>query len=388
METMTTKAALNGIRIIDFSQAMAGPACTMLLADFGAEVIKVEPPEGESSRRWGVARFGEGGQFSGLFAALNRNKAGITMDLKSPEGKESMRKLLETADVVVENYRPGVADRIGVGYEQVKKLKPDIVYCSISGFGQTGPLRERSGLDMLLQAYAGHMSITGEEGRPSIRSGTSPIDLLTGAHAAFGILLALRVREMTGVGQLIDTSLYDSAVHMISHYLGDFTGGAGTPRKSGPYFAFLSPYGMFSARDREFYLGPDSRSFAPLCEAIGRPDLASDPLYHTNVDRLRNRERLHGELIPIFAGQDAQHWVDVCMKLGIPTSLVETVPEVLEHAQAAARELVISAGHGDVKIAGIPIKLSETPGTVRRRAPMLGEDNASYGAPTSASGSQ
>jgi crotonobetainyl-CoA:carnitine CoA-transferase CaiB-like acyl-CoA transferase len=375
---MTYKAALDGIRIVDFSQQMAGPACTMLLADFGAEVIKVEPLEGEGSRRWGVARFGEGGQFSGLFVALNRNKASVTIDLKAPEGQKAIRELLATADVVLENYRPGVADRIGVGYAQVKQIKPDIIYCSISGFGQTGPLRDRSGLDMLLQAYAGHMSITGEEGRSSIRTGTSPIDLLTGAHAAYAIMLALRVREQTGEGQQIDTSLYDTAVHMVSHYIGDYTGGGGAPAKIGPYFAFLAPYGMFWGRDREFYLGADSRSFAPFCKAIGRPDLSENPLFLTNVDRLRNRDALHAELMPLFATQDAQYWVDICMQLGIPTSLVETLPEVIEQPQAAARELVIATGYDDVKIAGIPIKLSGTPGTIRRQAPMLGADNATY----------
>jgi crotonobetainyl-CoA:carnitine CoA-transferase CaiB-like acyl-CoA transferase len=369
---MTFKAALDGIRIVDFSQQMAGPVCTMLLADFGAEVIKVEPLEGEGSRRWGVARFGEGGQFSGLFVALNRNKASVTIDLKTAEGKQAVRKLLETADVVVENYRPGVADRIGVGFEQVKQVKQDIIYCSISGFGQTGPLSDRSGYDMLLQAYAGHMSITGEEGRSSIRTGTSPIDLLTGAHGAYAIMLALRVREQTGAGQLIDTSLYDSALHMVSHYIGDYTGGGEVPAKIGPYFAFLAPYGMFWGRDREFYLGPDSRSFAPFCRAIERADLID------NVDRLRNRDALHAELIPLFATQDANHWVGICMNLGIPTSLVETLPEVIAQPQAQARELVVATGYGPVKVAGIPIKLSATPGTIRRQAPMLGEDNAAY----------
>jgi crotonobetainyl-CoA:carnitine CoA-transferase CaiB-like acyl-CoA transferase len=375
---MTYKAALDGIRIVDFSQQMAGPACTMLLADFGAEVIKVEPLEGEGSRRWGVARFGEGGQFSGLFVALNRNKASVTIDLKTPEGQNAVRQLLETADVVLENYRPGVADRIGVGFEQVKQIKPDIIYCSISGFGQTGPLRDRSGLDMLLQAYAGHMSITGEEGRSSIRTGTSPIDLLTGAHAAYAIMLALRVREQTGAGQQIDTSLYDTAVHMVSHYIGDYTGGGDVPAKIGPYFAFLAPYGMFWGRDREFYLGPDSRSFAPFCKAIGRADLIDNPLFLTNLDRLRNRDELHAALIPLFATQDAQYWVDICMKLGIPTSLVETLPEVIAQPQAAARDLVIPTGYDQVKVAGIPIKLSKTPGTIRRQAPKLGGDNATY----------
>jgi crotonobetainyl-CoA:carnitine CoA-transferase CaiB-like acyl-CoA transferase len=366
---------LEGLRVIDFSQALAGPACSLLLADFGAEVIKVEPPEGESARRWGAARFGPGGQFSGLYYALNRNKAGITIDLKASDAKEKIGPLIASADVVLENFRPGVADRLGIGYEDAKALKPDIVYCSLSGFGQTGPFRDRSGLDMLMQAYAGHMSITGEEGGRSVRSGTSPIDLLTGAHGAFGIMVALRARDQTGESQLVDTSLYDSALHMISHYIAEYTGGGGVPRKSGPYFAFLVPYGMFEARDREFYLGPDSRSYAPFCRAIGRPDLAENPLFATNVDRLRNRDALHAELVPLFRAQDALHWVEICMELGIPTSLVETIAEVIDQEQAAAREMIVATGCGEVKTGGIPIKLNKTPATIRTQAPELGADN-------------
>jgi crotonobetainyl-CoA:carnitine CoA-transferase CaiB-like acyl-CoA transferase len=347
----------------------------MLLADFGAEVIKVEPPEGESARRWGTARFGPGGQFSGLFYALNRNKAGITLDLKSPDAKALIGPLIATADVVLENFKPGVADRLGIGYEDAKALKTDIIYCSLSGFGQTGPFRDRPGFDMLLQAYAGHMSITGEDGAPSVRSGTSPIDLLTGAHGAFGIMVALRARDRTGESQMVDTSLYDSAIHMISHYIADYTGGGAVPRKVGPYFAFLAPYGMFEARDREFYLGADSRSYGPFCRAIGRPDLIDNPLYATNVDRLRNRDALHAELVPLFQTQDAAHWVDICMELSIPTSLVETIPEVLDQAQAAAREMIVTTGCNAVKTGGLPIKLSKTPATIRRQAPELGADN-------------
>lgn len=369
-------APLEGIRVLDFSQAMAGPACGMLLGDFGAEVIKLEPPEGESSRRWGSARVGEDGQFSGLYLALNRNKSNVVLDLKSTEGKAAVRKLIASADVILENFRPGVATRLGFGYADAAAIKPDIIYCSISGFGQDGPLRDRPGLDMLLQAYVGHMSITGEPGRPSVRTGPSPIDLLTGAHAAYGIVLALRERDKTGRGQEIDLSLYDTAVHLISHYIADYTGGAGLPGKHGPYFAFLAPYGMFAARDREFYLGVDSRSYPAFCNAIGRGDLIDDPRFKTNVDRLRNRDALHEQLIPVFQAHDAQHWVDLAMKIGVPTSLVNDIAEVLEQEQAAAREMIVPSGVADVRIAGIPLKLRGTPGAILRKPPRLGEDNA------------
>lgn len=368
-------APLEGIRVLDFSQAMAGPACGMLLGDFGAEVVKIEPPEGESSRRWGSARAGEGGQFSGLYLALNRNKSSITIDLKSEEGKSNIRKLIASADVILENFRPGVASRLGFGYADAAAIKPDIIYCSISGFGQDGPLRDRPGLDMLLQAYVGHMSITGEPGRPSVRTGPSPIDLLTGAHAAYGISLALRERDKTGRGQEIDLSLYDTAVHLIGHYIADYTGGADLPGKHGPFFAFLAPYGMFAARDREFYLGVDSRSYPAFCNAIDRGDLIVDPRFKTNVDRLRNRDALHEQLIPLFQTHDAQYWVELAMKIGIPTSLVTDIGEVLQQEQAAAREMIVSSGVDEVRIAGIPLKLRQTPGEIRRKPPRLGEDN-------------
>lgn len=366
--------ALDGIKVLDFSQAMAGPTCGMLLGDFGAEVIKLEPPDGESSRKWGSARVGDGDQFSGLYLALNRNKSSVVLDLKSDEGKDAIRSLIREADVILENFRPGVADRLGFGYKEAVAIKPDIVYCSISGFGQDGPLRNRPGFDMLLQAYAGHMSITGEPGRASVRTGPSPIDLLSGAHAAYGIMVALYERRSSGQGQYIDISLYDTAIHLISHYIADYTGGGGLPEKHGAFFAFLAPYGMFDARDREFYLGVDSRSYPAFCEAIGRADLATDERFRTNVDRLRNRDALHAELMPVFRSKNAETWTELCMRLGIPTSLVNNLAEVLDQDQAKARDMIVKTGIEDVLTAGVPLKMSRTPGTIRRKPPLLGED--------------
>jgi len=269
---------LAGVRVLDFTTAMAGPTASMLLADFGARVVKVEPPEGESSRRWGIARFGPAGDQTGLFAALNRNKASIAVDLKSPEGVAAVRALAARADVVIESFKPGVAERLGVGYEQLSEGRPELVYCSVSGFGQTGPLREQPGYDQLLQAYAGHMSVTGEAGRPSVRIGPSAIDLLTGAHAAFGIVLALRERDRTGRGQRLETSLYDSSLHLITHFVADYTGSGRLPGKLGGSFAFIAPYGMFQGGDREFYMGVGTDvMFAKLCEALAAPELARDP---------------------------------------------------------------------------------------------------------------
>jgi crotonobetainyl-CoA:carnitine CoA-transferase CaiB-like acyl-CoA transferase len=368
---------LAGIRVIDFSIAMAGPTCSLLLADFGADVIKVERPAGkEMTRSWGTHYHGPNKEFSGLFLALNRNKRGITLDLKSPSDLEIVGELIKTADVVLENFRPGVADRLGFGYQRALELNPRIVYASISGFGQSGPLRDRPGLDMLLQAYCGHLSVTGEEGRPSVRIGHSAIDLLTGTHAAYGIVLALRERDRTGLGQRVDTSLYEGAIQLMTHYIAVCSGSGEVPGKSGPFFAFSSPYGVFNARDREFFMGAaDNRMYRSLCELIGRPELIDDERYKTNADRIAHRDELHAEIIPVFATKDAQDWVDLMTEVNIPASLVATVAEVIEQPQAQARDMIVHTGVENVYSAGLPIKLDRTPGSIRRRAPAPGEHN-------------
>ena len=369
-------APLHGVRVLDFTTAMAGPTASMLLGDFGAAVVKVEPPEGESSRRWGVARFGAGGDQTGLFAALNRNKASITVDLKSAAGLDAVRALAAEADVVIESFKPGVAQRLGIGYEQLSAEHPELVYCSVSGFGQSGPLREHPGYDQLLQAYAGHMSVTGEPGRPSVRIGPSAIDLLTGAHAAYGIVLALRERDRSGRGQLLETSLYDSSLHLITHFIADYTGSGRLPGKLGGDFAFLAPYGMFSGGDREFYMGVGTDTmFAKLCEAIGAPELVQDPRFAANGVRLEHREELNALLAPRLRAREAAHWVELCRELGIPASLVNDLSEVVEQEQALAREMVVATGIPGVRSAGIPVKLERTPGSIRRPPPALGEDD-------------
>ena len=370
-------APLDGIRVLELTAAMAGPTCCMLLGDFGAEVIKVEPASGDNARTWGVGRYGDDGEFSGLFLALNRNKASVALDLKSEQGKRGLERLLPTMDVVVENFKPGVAERLGVGYEQAKAARPDVIYCSLSGFGQTGPLRDRPALDNLLQAYAGHLSVTGEPDRPSVRIGPSAIDLLTGAHAAYGIMLALRDRDRSGEGQRIDTSLYDSAVHLVSNYIAEATGTGTVPGKPGPYFSFLAPYGMFFARDREFYVGvSNDPMYERFCRAIDRPDLLEDPRFASNAERVQSRDQLHGELIPYFRERDAEQWVGTLLDAGIPASLVNNVAEVADQEQAREREMIVDTGIDGVRTAGIPIKLERTPGEIRRPAPSLGADTA------------
>jgi crotonobetainyl-CoA:carnitine CoA-transferase CaiB-like acyl-CoA transferase len=366
---------LDGIRVVDFTAAAAGPCATMLLADFGAEVIKIEPPEGDQARHWGTKRLGPQGDMSGLFLAFNRNKSSVVLDLKTAHGKAVASDLLSTADVVVENFKPGVASRLGVGYEQVTKTNPNVIYCSISGFGQTGPMRDRPGFDYLLQAYAGHMSITGEKGRPSVRTGISANDILAGAHAAYGIVMALLHRERTGEGQQVDTSLYEVGLHLIAHYIADYTGTGELLEKSGSYFPFLAPYGVFRASDREFYLGCGTdRMYERFCIAVDRSDLASDARFTTNGKRVANSDALYEELGQLFATKTAKEWVSLFVEHDIPTTLLYNIAEVVnDQEQARARTMLVPVGIEGILTAGIPIKMSRTPGRIRLDPPSLGE---------------
>ncbi len=368
--------ALEGLKVADFSGHASGPICSMLLGDFGADVIKIEPPSGDKARKWGHARYGEKQDISSEFVALNRNKNSIVIDLKNPEGLELARQIIKKCDVVLENMKPGVMERLGLGYEAVSKLKPEIVYCSLSAFGQTGPLSRRPGFDLLMQALCGPLSVTGEPGRPTSRIGPSAIDVLTGAHGVVGILVALRERDHSGRGQLVDTSLYESAIHLMSHMIADYTGTGVPSGKWGPYFPFIAPYGIFMAQDREFYIGCSTdQMFTRFCNAIQRPELLEDPRFLTTGDRAKNQRQLYDILEPLFRAAPAQSWVDLAESLTIPTSLIRDLTEVVKQEQALAREIVVPVeGLSPVKIAGLPIKLSRTPADIRKPPPTLGAD--------------
>jgi crotonobetainyl-CoA:carnitine CoA-transferase CaiB-like acyl-CoA transferase len=373
IKTALNEQPLAGIRVLDFTANAAGPACSMLLADFGAEVIKIEPPEGDATRRWGKARLGERNDLTPTFVSMNRNKQSVVLDLKDPRGLKEAHGRIADSDVVIESYAPGVAARLGISYKDASIIKPDVIYCSVSGFGQTGPLSSRPGFDMLMQAFAGHMSITGERGRGSVRSGPSAIDLMTGAHGAFAILVALRHRDKTGEGQAIDVSLYDSAVYMICNHLSEFLTSGQLPDKFGSDFPLIAPYGVFKAKDREFYLGVSSdRMWQSWCKEMARPDLAKDLRFIDMGSRVANREVLLAEMTETSKTRTASEWVDAAIALGIPASLVQTMEEVACHEHTLARELVIDSGAAGIKTVGIPIKMSKTPGIHRLAPPSLG----------------
>jgi crotonobetainyl-CoA:carnitine CoA-transferase CaiB-like acyl-CoA transferase len=365
---------LDGIRVVAFTTIIAGPLAAMFLGDFGADVVKVEPRGGDEARRWGRSGFGPDGQFSAMYLAFNRNQRSVVLDLKSAEGLDHALRLVEGADVVIESFKPGVAARLGVGYDRVSELNPRVVYCSVSGYGQTGPLRDRPGFDTLMQAYAGHMSITGEEGRGSVRIGPSAIDITTGAHAALGIMLALWERERSGRGQLVDVSLYDTALHLVSNVIADYTGSGEEPRRTGGFYPFAAPYGVFEASDRELFVGiSNDRRWVEFCRAAGLDELVADERFVTSAARIENRETLNALMAGLFETRTAGEWIALCDEAGVPAGLIESIPEVVGQEQAAARGMIVDTGVGGARTAGIPIRLSRTPGAVRRAAPRLGD---------------
>jgi crotonobetainyl-CoA:carnitine CoA-transferase CaiB-like acyl-CoA transferase len=367
---------LDGIRVLDLSGHASGPMCAMVLGDFGAEVIKVEAPRGDHARAWGTARFGKKKDISSEFGALNRNKSSIVIDLKNPRGLALAKELVKKSDVVLENFKPGVLERLGLGYSVIAELNAKAILCSISAFGQTGPLSARPGFDLLMQAYAGALSITGEPDRPAVRIGPSTIDFMTASHGVIGIMMALRERDHSGKGQHVDTSLYESAIVQMTHMILDSSATGVVPGRWGPYFPFLAPYGIFAASDREFYLGASTNDmWKRLIEAIGRQDLFADPRFTNNSDRARNQDALYEIMVPIFKSKTAKEWIDLATELKIPHSLIHSLGEVIHQPQALAREAVVPVeGIPGGVSAGIPIKLSRTPGQIRKAPPSLGED--------------
>ena len=367
---------LEGIRVIDVTQAMAAPFCTLNLADMGADVIKVEPPGGEDMRRGAASKNGH----SGTFLAMNRNKRGITVDLKRPEGVEIVRRLVKTADVFVQNYRPGVAARLGVAWEDLRALNPRLIYCSISGFGTTGPYAPRGGYDLIAQGMSGIMSVTGDEDGAPAKAGLPVCDLSAGLFGAYGILCALEARERTGQGQLVDTSLLEAGIALTVWEATEYWVTGRAPRALGSSHRLAAPYQALRASDGWFTVGANNdKLFEALCRALERSDLPDDGRFTTAGARMRNREALIALLEKTTVQAPRAHWLARLDALGVPAGPINTYPEALADPQTLAREMVVDLVHpgaGPVKALGVPVKLSDTPGTVDRPAPLLGQDNA------------
>ena len=365
-------APLEGIRVLDFSHALAGPYCTLLLADYGAEVYKLESRAGDMGRGWGPP-FADG--MAHFFIGLNRGKRGISIDLKRPEGIDLCLRLIDRMDVLVENFRPGSMDRLGLGYAAVHARNPRLVYCSISGYGQEGPARDEAAMDLVMQAACGLLSITGTADGESVRCGHGITDVTSGLFGVIGILLALRARERTGAGQYVDVAMLDAMIStMSSNYL-SYLGSGVVPRPMGTAFPTIVPYSCFHAADRQIAIAIGSEKlWSAFCRAIDRPDLERHPDYETNAQRIRNRAVLEPLLDGVFRQRAVDEWIPRLHAEGVPASAVRNFQEVSEHPQSEVRQMFPRLG--EHRVTGTPVKLSETPGGIGRPAPKLGEHSA------------
>jgi crotonobetainyl-CoA:carnitine CoA-transferase CaiB-like acyl-CoA transferase len=367
-------AALEGIRVLDLTQIMAGPFCTMLLADLGAEVIKIENPRGgDDSRRMAPPYYhGE----SAAFIAMNRNKYGLAVDIRTAPGKEVLWRLIETADVLVENFRPGTMTRLGFGYEAVHERYPALVYCSISGFGQTGPYRERGGFDLVAQAMSGVLSATGSPEEPA-KVGVPISDLNAGLYASHAILAALLSRVRTGEGQYIDTSLLEGALAYTIWESNEYWATGIAPQRLGTAHRLSAPYQVFATANGWIAIGAaNQRNWEKLVLALDRSDLLQNPSFATNADRMAHLVELVETLTETLKTCGTEAWLQVLDEAGVPCGPVLTLDEVYQHSQVQARMMDMEVQHpiaGSVHAIGFPVKYSATPGRVYRPAPVLGQ---------------
>lgn len=347
----------------------------MLLADLGADVVKVEQPgRGDGSRQWGPPFvMGE----SAYFLSVNRNKKSITLNLKSDKGREILRELASSFDVFMENFRPGTADRLGVDYTTLSRLNSKLVYCSISGFGQDGPYRERPSYDIVAQAMSGLMSLTGEKERPPVKVGVAISDISSGMFAAIGILAALMARERTGRGQMVDIAILDGMVSWLTYQAGNFLATGTAPEKLGSAHPTIAPYQAFRAADSYFVVAVGNDSlWTRFCEALGLRDLVIDEGFATNPARVRRREELAEILSRFFATRSRRHWIELLQAAGVPCGPVYDVRDVFSDEQVLHRRMLEKVKHpkaGLLDVIGVPIKMSATPGSISAPPPMLGE---------------
>ncbi len=369
---------LEGIKVLDLSHALAGPFCSTMLADYGAQVVKIEPPGmGDIARAWGTPL--PGGE-TDYFVSLHRNKQGMVLDLKNPAGKETFLRLVERCDVVLENYRAGALARLGIDYEAARARNPGIIYCSISGFGQDGPYRDRPALDLILQAESGMISVTGEAGGHGARAGVSIADMTAGMNAAFGVLLALRAKEKSGIGQAIDVSMMEGQLALLGTMIANYCATGEIPGPMGTAYKALLPYQTFRTRTRDLALAVGSEKLWKIfCPVIGCPELADDPRFRSNSERNRNRENLIARLQQVFLTRSYEEWEVLLAENGIPVGAINDLAQVVDHPQVKARGSVVEIDHpraGKVRVVGVPVRLSGTPGSIRAPSPALGEHTA------------
>ena len=368
---------LEGLTVLDFSHALAGPYCTMLLAAYGARVIKIESPgQGDVGRSWGPPF--QGGEAS-YFLGLHSSKQSLAVDLKQPEGLDICRRLAAHADILIENFRPGTMNRLGLGYASVAPLNRRLIYVSISGYGQTGPRSNEASMDLVTQASAGLMSITGTLAGETVRSGHSVADVTAGMFALIGAMLALEARHRTGEGQFVDVSMLDTLMSTMAPSFAYYLGSGIIPAPMGTRFATIVPYRNFTCSDREVTIAVASdKLWESFCHAISRPDLLDDQRYRSNRLRVEHRGELEPLLEEMFRGQTAAHWVEVLGRAGIPCSPVRNLREVVEDEHLQARDMLPEVEHptaGRIRVTGAPVKLSQSHAGVPTAARRLGEDS-------------
>jgi crotonobetainyl-CoA:carnitine CoA-transferase CaiB-like acyl-CoA transferase len=368
------RAPLAGVRVIDFTRILAGPFGSMFLGDMGAEVIKVEEPaKGDDTRGWPPFVGGE----ATYFLAVNRSKKSLTLNMKAPEGQAILRRLIAKADVVLENFRPGTMDRLGFGYDAMRAVNPRLVYCAISGFGESGPEASRPGYDLIVQGESGVMDLTGFPDGPPVKVGNSIADLVAGMAAAQGITLALLARERTGRGQKVEIGMLDVMAALLTYQAGLYWNGGGQPKRRGNQHPSIVPYEVFQARDGYLTLGVANNSlWEKTCRALERPELARDPRFDTEANRVANRDTLIPLLNEIFGTRPADEWLARLEAAGVPAGKIKTVAEVCESPHLLARGMIVRLPHpkaGTITVMGVPVRLGETPGAATTAPPLLGQ---------------
>lgn len=365
-------SALNGLTVLDLTRVLSGPYCTMMLADMGARVIKVEQPgKGDDTRGWGPPFInGE----SSYFLSINRNKESVTLDFKHPDGRALLEALITRADVLVENFRPGTLDKLGLDYASLAPRFPRLIYCSVSGFGQTGPRRREAGYDAVMQAEGGLMSITGSADGPPYRLGVAIADIVSGMFAAQGITAALFARERTGRGQQVDIAMLDSVVALLSYQAGIYFANGVAPARLGNRHPTIVPYETFHASDGDFVVavGNDDQ-WRRFCGVTG---FAEQDLFATNRQRVTNYDALKPALDALLGSSTREHWISQLKAAGVPCGSVRDLQEVFADPQTQSRDMLVELQHavaGMVKLTGTPLKFSDTPGSVRTPPPLLGE---------------
>ncbi|HTD74885.1 MAG TPA: CoA transferase [Steroidobacteraceae bacterium] len=370
-------APLDGITVLDFSHALAGPYCTMLMAAYGAEVIKVEGPEGDIGRTWGPPFHGADASY---FVGLNSGKQSLAVDLKTPEGLEACRKLAAKSDIVIENFRPGTMNRLGLDYASLSAANPRLIYVSISGYGQTGPRRLEPAMDLIIQSASGLMSITGTAAGETVKTGHSIADITAGLFSLIGAMMALEARHRTGRGQFVDVSMMDTVMSTMLPSFARYLASGVVPKPMGTLFDGIVPYRNFVCEDREITLAVASdKLWKSFCEAIGRNDLVNHPDYNTNPLRVKNRQVLEPLLEAMFGSRPAAHWVQLLAQHGVPATVVRNLKEVIEDEQTTARNMTPTVQHpvaGPIRVIGVPVQLSATPGRIGSASPLLGADTA------------